>query len=93
MLPGSASGVPGTTAYRPPFEEFELQRVAVASGSVVSLPANQGPMILLVQHGKGSAVCSAEHTPAAGLESIGLIQDPVIQRGESELCLNSLSGL
>ncbi|MEW5298175.1 MAG: hypothetical protein WDW36_001327 [Sanguina aurantia] len=81
VLPGSASGVPGTTVYRPPFEEFELQRVAVAPGSVVSLPANQGPMILLVQHGSGSAVCSSAHTPAGGSESIGLIQDPVVRRG------------
>lgn len=85
VLAGSASSVSGMTVYRPPFEEFELQRVAVAGGSSTVVPANQGPMILLVQHGKGAAVCSTspELTLAAESESIGLVQNPQIQRGES----------
>ncbi|KAF5828881.1 RmlC-like cupin domain-containing protein [Dunaliella salina] len=44
--------------YRPPFEEFEVLRVHVAGGSSGVLPPNEGPMIVLVQGGKGSMQAS-----------------------------------
>lgn len=45
--------VPGLALYRPPFAEFELWRLVVPAGRVVSLPAAPGPVISLVQRGAG----------------------------------------
>lgn len=41
-------------AYRPPFEEFEIQRIEVPAGETVTIPTNQGPLLLLVHAGSGS---------------------------------------
>ena len=49
---------PGVTAYRPPFEEFELRSISVAASSSLQLPANEGPQILLMQRGEGSATAT-----------------------------------
>jgi mannose-6-phosphate isomerase len=50
--------------FRPPFEEFEIQLVEIPAGETVSVPVNPGPILLLVQGGKGSA-------KAAGGQSTG----------------------
>ncbi len=50
---GASGGVEGLTRYCPPFREFEVWRYAGAGGSTVQLPAAPGPMLLLVQGGKG----------------------------------------
>jgi len=63
VLRGDPQPVPGATAatatvstYRPPFEEFEVRAVRVAGGSEpVALHADQGPQIVLVQAGAGTA--------------------------------------
>eukprot|EP00879_Flechtneria_rotunda_P032266 GHRR01035442.1.p1 GENE.GHRR01035442.1~~GHRR01035442.1.p1 ORF type:complete len:135 (+),score=56.13 GHRR01035442.1:93-497(+) len=41
--------------YRPPFEEFEIQRIEVPAGETVTVPTNPGPLLLLVHQGTGSA--------------------------------------
>jgi mannose-6-phosphate isomerase len=42
-------------AYRPPFDEFEIQHIEVPAGETVAVPTNPGPMLLLVHAGAGSA--------------------------------------
>ena len=43
--------------YRPPFEEFEVRCVVVSKDQgLVSLPADEGPQIILVGQGAGRAV-------------------------------------
>jgi len=44
--------------FRPPFEEFEIQLVEIPAGETVGVPVNPGPILLLVQGGKGSAVAA-----------------------------------
>lgn len=58
-------------AYRPPFEEFEIQRVEVPAGETVTVPTNQGPMLLLVDAGSGTA----EAKPGSSS-----VQDAALQR-------------
>lgn len=41
--------------YRPPFDEFEIQRIDVPAGETVELPPNPGPLLLLVHKGAGTA--------------------------------------
>lgn len=41
--------------YRPPFDEFEIQAIEVPAGQRVTIPTNQGPLLMLVQQGSGSA--------------------------------------
>lgn len=46
--------------YRPPVGEFEIQSINIpADAQEVCVPANEGPMILLVQHGTGAAKAKA----------------------------------
>jgi mannose-6-phosphate isomerase len=42
-------------AYRPPFDEFEIQHIDVPAGESVAVPTNPGPLLLLVHAGSGSA--------------------------------------
>ncbi|KAI8467236.1 MAG: mannose-6-phosphate isomerase [Monoraphidium minutum] len=44
--------------YRPPFEEFEIQRVDIPAGEAVPVPTNPGPLLLLVTGGAGTATAS-----------------------------------
>ena len=57
MLSGDCC-VPGLpprwACYRPPFDEFEVWRLATKAGAREALPAARGPMLLLVQHGDAS---------------------------------------
>lgn len=39
--------------YQPNFSEFEVTKMTVKSRNIIELPAAQGPMIMLVHHGKG----------------------------------------
>jgi mannose-6-phosphate isomerase len=60
-LPEVLTGTPvhdHVRVYRPPFEEFEIQIVEVPAGETVAVPANPGPLILLVQEGAGSAAAA-----------------------------------
>lgn len=63
--------------YRPPFEEFEIQRMEVPSGEPVTIPTNPGPLILLVDRGAGSAQAAA----ATSLKGDGLQQQVELHRG------------
>jgi mannose-6-phosphate isomerase len=52
--------------YRPPFDEFEVGRVCVPAGeSGVSVPANPGPLLLLVTGGRGGVRAEGGVLPAA----------------------------
>lgn len=55
--------------FRPPFDEFEIQRVDVPAGESVAPLPNPGPLLLLVQAGAGSAV-AAGGGPADGAEQL-----------------------
>jgi hypothetical protein len=76
---------PGVRSYRPPFEEFEILAVDVpasspgegASAGRVVLPANDGPMLLLVQRGSGTANAQPGSVSGAGLKS-----EVELKRGE-----------
>lgn len=55
----SSSGSNGIVKlYRPPFEEFEIQTVALPAGGTARLEANQGPLMVLVQQGSGTMACA-----------------------------------
>jgi len=65
-------------AYRPPFDEFEIQSVEVPSGESVTIPANQGPMLLLVHAGSGTA----EAKPgSSGVQDAALQRQAELHRG------------
>jgi len=62
--PQVLSGVPihdHVKAFRPPFEEFEIQLVTIPPGEAVAVPVNPGPLILLVQQGAGSMQASGPY--------------------------------
>ncbi|EFJ44150.1 hypothetical protein VOLCADRAFT_65163 [Volvox carteri f. nagariensis] len=64
VLTGSPAGT-GITVYQPPFEEFEIHRIDCGSESApgckaMTLPASEGPRILLVQHGEAEATVSGQ---------------------------------
>jgi mannose-6-phosphate isomerase class I len=56
------------TAFRPPFDEFEVQRIDVPAGEAVTIPTNRGPLLLLVHAGSGSVEAKP---PAASNSSDG----------------------
>lgn len=65
-------------AYRPPFDEFEIQSVEVPSGETVTIPTNQGPMLLLVHAGSGTA----EAKPgSSGVQDAALQRQAELHRG------------
>lgn len=79
VLTGSPMGPPGATLYRPPFEEFEIQRLqlrdpadaAGADGAApleLDLPPSEGPRLLLVQ--RGGAAASVPGGLPAGLATV-----------------------
>jgi len=52
---------PGIKRYRPPFAEFQVETVDVASGKSLAIPQSPGASILLVQRGSaGTASCSLD---------------------------------
>lgn len=61
--------------YRPPFEEFEIQRIEVPAGELVPVPTNPGPLLLLVTAGSGSAKATSDLSDAA------LLQQAELHRG------------
>eukprot|EP00775_Hariotina_reticulata_P009221 gene9221-9386_t len=61
--------------YRPPFEEFEIQRIEVPAGELVTVPTNPGPLLLLVTAGSGSAEATSRFSDAA------LLQQAELHRG------------
>jgi mannose-6-phosphate isomerase class I len=65
-------------AYRPPFEEFEIQRIEVPAGETVTIPTNPGPMLLLVHAGSGSA---AAQTSSSGVQDAALQKQVELHRG------------
>ncbi len=62
MLDGETENAPGCIrVYRPPFEEFEMRVMEADEGSgggSLEVPASEGPSILLVLRGQGSARAS-----------------------------------
>ncbi|WIA28896.1 hypothetical protein OEZ86_011420 [Tetradesmus obliquus] len=65
-------------AYRPPFDEFEIQHIEAPAGESVTVPTNHGPLLLLVHAGAGSA------TAAEGSSSVkdaALQQQAELHRG------------
>jgi mannose-6-phosphate isomerase class I len=67
VLPGAAIH-DHVTAFRPPFEEFEIQRMEVPAGERVALPTNQGPLLLLVHAGAGSGQATGGEVQDAALQ-------------------------
>lgn len=63
--------------YRPPFEEFEVQRLAMGAEDVAQLPAAQTPRLLLVQHGSGRAEASGAVVNASLADSTPLARGDV----------------
>jgi mannose-6-phosphate isomerase len=52
--------------YRPPFDEFEVGKVDVPAGeSGVAVPANAGPLLLLVTAGRGGVRAEGGSVPSA----------------------------
>ena len=69
------------TVYRPPFDEFEIGRVEVPAGEscVTPLPANGGPLLLLVTGGAGG--CRAEGGALPASEDAALEAEVELRRG------------
>lgn len=63
--------------YRPPFEEFEIQRIEVPAGESVNVPTNPGPLLLLVHAGAGSVKAA----DGASMKGDGLQQQVELHRG------------
>jgi mannose-6-phosphate isomerase class I len=66
-------------AYRPPFEEFEIQRIDIPAGETVSIPTNQGPLLLLVHAGSGSA--EAKPGSSSSVQDAALQKQAELHRG------------
>lgn len=83
-VPVLTPGVPVqeyVTRYAPPFDEFEVQRLALPSSPAspsTLLPPFPGPSILLVTGGAGSLTATA--TPLAGVD--GLEAERSVSRGD-----------
>lgn len=79
VLDGDTENVPGCTrVYRPPFEEFEMWVMDFDGSSSGSLevPASEGPSILLVLRGQGSARASQ-----AAIKSKDLAEEVEMAKG------------
>lgn len=63
--------------YRPPFEEFEIQRIEVPAGESVNIPTNPGPLLLLVHAGAGSVKASE----GTAVKDAALQQQAELHRG------------
>lgn len=59
-----------TLCYRPPFEEFEIQRIAMGAEDCAQLPAAATPRLLLVQAGGGQAEAAAAAQGAVANDSL-----------------------
>ncbi|KAF6259281.1 RmlC-like cupin domain-containing protein [Scenedesmus sp. NREL 46B-D3] len=64
-------------AYRPPFDEFEIQHIEVPAGESVAVPTNPGPLLLLVHAGAGAAKAAEGSTVKDG----ALQQQAELHRG------------
>lgn len=63
--------------YRPPFDEFEIQRIEVPAAETVTVPTNQGPLLLLVDAGAGAA----QAAESVSMKGDGLQQQLELHRG------------
>lgn len=68
-------------AYRPPFEEFEIQRIEVPAGETVTIPTNQGPLLLLVHAGSGSAAAQPPTSSSSAVQDAALQKQLELHRG------------
>ena len=54
-----------TTVYSPPFDEFEVYKVALPESADTIVPASKGPSVLLVMHGRGNVVATSAQKDSA----------------------------
>ena len=65
-----------TTAYSPPFDEFEVYRVSLPQAADTIVPANQGPTVVLVMKGRGYV------TAHSSMQDGALEQQTSISKGD-----------
>lgn len=68
------------SVYRPPFEEFEVRCVRVEAGGSLTLGADEGPQLALVQAGTGMATATTSLSEEA--VDAGLLAHVAIAKGK-----------
>ena len=65
-----------TTLYSPPFDEFEVYKIAMPESADTIVPANKGPTMMLVMRGRGSVLATSV------LKDSALEQETGISKGD-----------
>lgn len=65
-----------TTLYSPPFDEFEVYKIALPKSADTIVPANKGPALMLVMRGRGTVVATS------ALRDSALQQETGVSKGD-----------